>query len=368
MQTVKNITNIKYFLSRAEIVDNEYIFNVNWHSLIKQTQWRSLPTFVTDFSNCSATSLPAIVTHDQHLITNHVWPLLAKVKNKPHKVHKMFTRWGDTVDIKMPPITKQFNEAWTYVWLPIDENSAENPWHIWIDVISKFRLLEKRWSTNFTKYVFILANPSNYFNKVAKEIFPELKYYVIPKNETWRFKQLIVPSMSNCLDGIVTPNLPPWLRHLGNLGTGYRESFKPHRKIFITRKDGSYRNITNQEQLLLALKGWETVTLDALTIKEQIKVFAEATHILAAHGAGLTNLLWCAKGTKVIEIQLKEFIDKKVYPILSHHLGLKHSVYLAQTDYVLGYDLNNPKVTKTKKLKAMVNLKVNIAELLKHLD
>ena len=351
MQTVKNITNIKYFLSRAEIVDNEYIFNVNWHSLIKQTQWRSLPTFVTDFSNCSATSLPAIVTHDQHLITNHVWPLLAKVKNKPHKVHKMFTRWGDTVDIKLPPITKQFNEAWTYVWLPIDEDSAENPWHIWIDVIS-----------NFTKYVFILANPSNYFNKVAKEIFPELKYYVIPKNETWRFQQLIVPSMSNHLDGIVTPNLPPWLRHLGNVGIGYRESFKPHRKIFITRKGASNRNITNQEQLLLALKGWETVTLDTLTIKEQIKVFAEATHILAAHGAGLTNLLWCAKGTKVIEIQLKEFIDKKVYPILSHHLGLKHSVYLAETDKV------KVAKTKNKKLKDMVNLKVNIAELLKHLD
>jgi hypothetical protein len=362
MQLVKNITDIKYFLSRAEIIDTEFIFNVTWHSLVKQNKWRSLPTFVTDFSNCSATNLPAIVTHDRHLITNHVWPLTSKAKNKPHKVHKMFTRWGDAVDIKMPPITKQFNETWTYVWLPIDEDSAENPWHIWIDVISKFRLLEKRWSTNFSKYIFILSNQSNYFNKVANEIFPELKYHVMPKNETWKFQQLIVPSMSNHLDGIVTPNLPLWLQHLGNLGVGYRESFKPHRKIFITRKDASNRNITNQEQLLLALKGWETITLDTLTIKEQIKVFAEATHILAAHGAGLINLLWCAKDTKVIEIQHKEFIDKKVYPILSHHLGLKHSVYLAETDKV------NIKKTKNKKLKDLVNLKVNVAELLTHLD
>ena len=49
----------------------------------------------------------------------------------------------------MPPITEQFNGTWQYVWLPIDEYSAENPWHIWIDIVSKFRLIEKRWSTNF---------------------------------------------------------------------------------------------------------------------------------------------------------------------------------------------------------------------------
>ena len=61
-------------------------------------------------------------------------------------------------------------------------------------------------------------------------------------------------------------------------------------KIFITRKGSSNRNITNQELLLLALKGWETVTLNNLPIKEQIKTFAEATHILSPHSAGLINL------------------------------------------------------------------------------
>ena len=49
--------------------------------------------------------------------------------------------------------------------------------------------------------------------RVAKEMFPDLKYYVMPEGETWRFQHLIVPSMSNHNDGITTPHLAPlWLR------------------------------------------------------------------------------------------------------------------------------------------------------------
>ena len=159
----------------------------------------------------------------------------------------------------MPPITKQFQDAtWRYVWLPIDEYSAENPWHIWIDVISKFRLLEKRWATDFTKYIYVMSNPSKYFDKVAKEFFPELKYYVMPKNETWRFYHLVVPSLSNFQDGIIAPHMPLWLRGLGNvLCPGDPKQTK---KIFLTRRDAENRNISNQEQLLMALKGRQTVT------------------------------------------------------------------------------------------------------------
>ena len=108
-----------------------------------------MPTFVADYSNCSVNSLPVLVTEDRKLVTNHVWPLISRYRNKPHKVRNMFQEWGESININMPPIKQQFHGTWTYVWLPIDEYSAENPWHIWCDVISKFRLIEKRWSTNF---------------------------------------------------------------------------------------------------------------------------------------------------------------------------------------------------------------------------
>ena len=176
MQTVKNISDIKFFLENWDMIDNSFNYTAKWSDLDIQSDFTSLPTFVADFNNCSVANLPVLVTEDRKMITNHVWPLIAKYRDKPHKVHKFFKQWGDQVEIDMPPITNQFNETWTYVWLPIDEYSAENPWHIWIDVISKFRLIEKRWATNFEKYIFILSNPSKYFDKVCKNFFPQLKY------------------------------------------------------------------------------------------------------------------------------------------------------------------------------------------------
>ena len=163
---------------------------------------------------------------------------------------------------------------------------------------------------------------------------------------------------------MLTPHLAPWLRHFKGLH-GYKEK-EPHRKIVVLRPGAKSRRLTNSDELLLALKGWETVVLETMTIKEQIKTFAEATHIVAAHGAGLVNLLWCKSGTKVIEIQDTKMIHKKVYPILSHHLGLKHELYLADT---VPIKLENGKKPEgIKRISDLINFKIDIPDLLKYLD
>ena len=360
MQTVQNINDIKYFTEQFEVIDQSYQFRINWNLYNIKHTYSSLPTFVSDFSNCSVNSLPVLVTQDRKIITNHVWSLISKYRDKPHKVHDIFSKWGDKVDINLPPITQQFNDAWKYVWLPIDEYSAENPWHIWMDVVSKFRLIEKRWSTNFEKYVYVLSNPSKYFDKVCKEFFPDLNYIVVPKDETWRFSHLIVPSLSNHEDGILTPHMPPWVRHLSHIVKN--KETKAHRKIIITRENAQNRNIQNKEQMLMALKGWETVDLDTMSIKEQVQTFAEATHIVSPHGAGLVNLLWCQEGTNVFELTHKAFFEKKVYPVLSHHLGLKHTVILCDTVPI------TDKKPKNKKAKDMVDLKLDVPKLIELLD
>jgi len=360
---MKNIDSIKYFLDRWETVDNSYDFSVPYHENI-DPHFTSLPTFVAEFHNCKIHSCPLLATMSQKLITNYIWGLTHSRKFKPNKSHKLWSDWGDHVDVELPPVTQEFGERYTYVWLPIDEESANNPWHIWIDVISKFRLMEKRWSTDFTKYCFIIANESKYLNKVIKEIIPEVKVVVMPKNEVWQFKHLLVPSLSNSKDGVITPHLAPWLRHFK--GTTGLKSITPYRKIIVLRPGAKSRKLINSDELILALKGWETVALENMTIKEQMKTFAEATHIVAAHGAGLVNLLWCNPGTKVMEIQDPKMIHKKVYPILSHHLGLKHELYLAKTVPISME--KNKKPSGIKRFSDLINFKVNVPDLIRHLD
>lgn len=359
---MKNIDSIKYFLDKFETVDHSYDYTVPYHKDVN-SNFKSLPTFVAEFYDCKVHSCPLLVTYQQKLITNYIWGLTDQRRNKPEKTHKLWKKWGAEVQADLPPVSQHFHEKYQYVWLPIDEESVNNPWHIWIDVISKFRLIEKRWSTDFTKYCYVLANESVYFKKVVKELFPEIKILVMPKNETWRFKHLLVPSASNTNDGVITPHLAPWLRHFKGI---HRDQKEPYRKIVVLRPGAKTRRLRNSEELLLALKGWETVILETMTIKEQIKTFAEATHIVAAHGAGLVNLLWCKPGTKVIEIQDRKMIHKKVYPLLSYHLGLKHELYLADT---VPIELKNGKKPQgIKRLSDLIDFQLNVPDLLKYLD
>jgi capsular polysaccharide biosynthesis protein len=50
------------------------------------------------------------------------------------------------------------------------------------------------------------------------------------------------------------------------------------------------------------------VILEKLSIKEQRLLFSEAEAIFAAHGAGLSNLVYCMPGTKIIEIFSSQYV------------------------------------------------------------
>ena len=146
-QLVRNITSLRYFLDRNDIVDNSYDINMKYHPKAP-SKFTSNPTFVAEFNNCSINNLPVLITENRHMVTEHLWPMLDRYKNKARKNHSLWDVWGEEIDIRMPPIKRQFHGTYKYVWLPIDKYSTGNPWHIWIDVISKFRLIEKRWSTS----------------------------------------------------------------------------------------------------------------------------------------------------------------------------------------------------------------------------
>ena len=45
------------------------------------------------------------------------------------------------------------------------------------------------------------------------------------------------------------------------------------------------------------------VYLEQMTITEQVKLFRTATHVIAAHGAGLTNVLFAPANARILEIR-----------------------------------------------------------------
>lgn len=110
-----------------------------------------------------------------------------------------------------------------------------------------------------------------------------------------------------CMTGCTSPRSVQWLR----------EQFLPHassgatpRKFFI-RREGKTRGIANQEEISVYLEslGWAVIDLEQLSFSEQVAYFSKAEAIIAEHGAGLTNLLWCSPGCRVLELCPDNFLN-----------------------------------------------------------
>ncbi|MFO7143112.1 hypothetical protein B9T16_16470 [Arthrospira sp. PCC 8006] len=75
-------------------------------------------------------------------------------------------------------------------------------------------------------------------------------------------------------------------------------------KIYISRANAYYRKVINEQELMDILKplGFQVVYLENMSVKEQALCLHHAEVVISPHGAGLTNLVFCEPGTKVIEL------------------------------------------------------------------
>jgi len=91
----------------------------------------------------------------------------------------------------------------------------------------------------------------------------------------------------------ISPNTFVELKKRLKPGKSEAESSSLPKKIYLSRKDASSRRLVNEDEIfsLLSNYGFESVTLEGVNLRTQVKLFRGATHIVAVHGAGLTNLL-----------------------------------------------------------------------------
>lgn len=76
------------------------------------------------------------------------------------------------------------------------------------------------------------------------------------------------------------------------------------RRLFVSRRDVGRRSLLNEDELCEALAplGFVRTVPGDLSVAEQIATFSSARIIVAAHGAGLTNMIFAPPGTAIIEL------------------------------------------------------------------
>ena len=111
----------------------------------------------------------------------------------------------------------------------------------------------------------------------------------------------------------------------------------PAPRIFISRRGP--RSIVNEREVLRALRplGFTRCRLETMKLADQVALFHRAECVVGPHGAGLTNLLFCRSGTKVVEIGTPYRPWACFYEI-AHHRGLDYHLHMASPTRVRHFD------------------------------
>lgn len=181
----------------------------------------------------------------------------------------------------------------------------------------------------------MIAEFANNYYHFTIEVLPEIlknKEVFVPNDFTppdfiYQYEEILNLSILCLLNAATNQNLtnfhsyPPKydLAHLKFLRELVleRDTILPKR-IYISRSKAKRRQIVNEGELIEELLkcGFKILHLEDYSIIEQIKFFRNAEIVMAPHGAGLTNLIYCKENIKVIELKR----NKEEYKIETNYV------------------------------------------------
>lgn len=99
------------------------------------------------------------------------------------------------------------------------------------------------------------------------------------------------------------------------------------KRLYLSRAKALSRKIENEIALVNTLQkyGFESLFAEDLTIPDQAWLFSQAELIICPHGSGLTNLAFCKKGTRVLELAIPDGKNPDCYKHLANLLQLPYS-------------------------------------------
>jgi len=127
-------------------------------------------------------------------------------------------------------------------------------------------------------------------------------------NTCWEVRNLFFPSMLGPT-GSPAPAAVAWLRK--TFLRPETESSSGPKRIYLTRRDASQRRVLNERELIafLEAEGFATVCTGDLSFVEQIQLFSHVEVVVAAHGAGSTNMVFAPENAVLIELFGDNYIN-----------------------------------------------------------
>ena len=204
-----------------------------------------------------------------------------------------------------------------------------NLFHWLLDAMGRVLLLQEKLdqTLQIDRYL-IPPNIGSYRECMVAMGIDEDKLIELPMGESVEFEKLVWIA-NPC--GYSSHIVPGWLIQ------AYRKQFSQiisdgmtkSTRLYISRADATARKFRNEDKLEAAMKerGYQIVKLSEYGLVEKIRLFSEATEVVGMSGAGLVCLMFCRRGTRVIEMYPSTFVNYNIASI-SYQLGHDHRPYV----------------------------------------
>ena len=201
--------------------------------------------------------------------------------------------------------------------------SGHNYFHWMVDILPRLELLRRSKRLSQIDWFWINSPEAEFQQTTLRQLgIPPDKILAADRYPFIQADCLIAPAFPGHLGWV-----EPWA--LAFLRQQFLPLVSPKlpccERIYISRRNAHHRRLLNEAAVLERLEplGFRAVELETLTLAEQITLFARAKIIIAPHGGGLTNTIFCAPRTTVVELMAPSYI-RQYYWTISHHLGLNH--------------------------------------------
>ena len=171
----------------------------------------------------------------------------------------------------------------------------DNYYHWTFDALPKLKQLAAI-GVSFTR---VLAPQRTAFQRESLQKILGASVEIIPltSNAQWLCETLLVASEPG-MTGNPSQWMVAWLRDVTESAASSGD-----KKLYISRGKNIGRGVANEADFVpdLLKSGFEFIEPAQHAWNDQIRLFAQASFIVAPHGAGLANLAFCKPGTHVLE-------------------------------------------------------------------
>jgi len=236
----------------------------------------------------------SIVTHDEHLLgelSPDIWGL---------ERHTLFNKFKLPAVAPLPGLTAVLSTA------EADLNYS----HWMMDLLPRLDLLARAgYGPDKVDRYFINFGGAPYeAETLAFAGLPREKLQAVDAGTHYRCEALVTTSIR---PAHWQYSLPGWVAgHLRDL-IGPVALPPATRRLYLTRRNASFRRVLNEEALLgpLQERGFEIFDPGTASVRAQAATFAQAAMIVSPHSSALTNLVFCQPGTPVLELHPADYFD-----------------------------------------------------------